>query len=109
MTRGRDRQGRTPEIRQSPLRLDSGGGGAVAAAGGPQDVLDVSAGSKCRRGVEHSADMEMDIGSRNGALVVGEDLYDSVEIPGFEHQSNWGFRPQHQVLLGITVAQQCRP
>lgn len=35
--------------------------------------------------------MEMDIGSRNAALVVGEDLYDSVDIPGFEHQSNWGF------------------
>ena len=35
--------------------------------------------------------MDMDIGSRNAALVVGEDLYDSVELPGFEHQSNWGF------------------
>lgn len=46
---------------------------------------------ECRCGVEHSTDMEMDLDSRNSALVVGEELHDSVDIPGYEHHSTWGY------------------
>lgn len=46
---------------------------------------------ECRRGVEHSTVMEIDLGSRNAGLVVGEELSDSVEIPGYEHHSTWGY------------------
>jgi hypothetical protein len=48
---------------------------------------------ECRRGVEHSTDMEMDLDSRNAALVVGEELHDSVDIPGYEARSTWGCDP----------------
>jgi len=41
--------------------------------------------------VEHSTDMEMDLDSRNATLVVGEELHDSVDIPGYEDHSTWGY------------------
>lgn len=37
--------------------------------------------------------MEMDLDSRNAALVVGDELHDSVEIPGSEAHSTWGYDP----------------
>lgn len=68
----------------NPSRISTGA--TVAAAVGVvvgRDSVDM----ECRFGVEHSTGMEMDLDSRNSALVVGGELNDSVDIPGYEHHS----------------------
>lgn len=77
---------KTPPSSRSPTTTAASASDAVGVVGGH-----ISGDMECRCGVEHSTDMEMDLDSRNSALVVGEELNDCVDIPRYEHHSTWGY------------------